>query len=51
MTYILQKKATHAINAGAKLRIEKCIEIGNIFKLGTKYSVPLKAFFLDENGQ
>jgi len=35
---------------GAKLRIEKCIEIGNIFKLGTKYSVPLKAFFLDENG-
>lgn len=35
----------------AKLRIEKCIEIGNIFKLGTKYSVPLKAFYLDENGQ
>lgn len=33
------------------LRIERVIEIGNIFKLGIKYSVPLKAFFLDENGQ
>ena len=26
------------------------IEIGNIFKLGTKYSVALKAVFLDEQG-
>lgn len=33
-----------------KIRIEKVIEIGNIFKLGTKYSVPLKAYYLDENG-
>jgi prolyl-tRNA synthetase len=33
------------------LRVEKVIEIGNIFKLGTKYSVPLKAFYLDEQGQ
>jgi len=33
-----------------KLRIEKVIEIGNIFKLGTKYSIPLKAFYLDEKG-
>ena len=32
------------------IRIEKVIEIGNIFKLGTKYSVPLKAFYLDEKG-
>ncbi len=35
---------------GKPLRIEKVIEIGNIFKLGTKYSVPLKANYLDENG-
>ncbi len=35
---------------GKPLRIEKVIEIGNIFKLGTKYSVPLKANFLDEGG-
>ena len=27
------------------------IEIGNIFKLGTKYSKPLGATFLDENGK
>jgi prolyl-tRNA synthetase len=27
------------------------IEIGNIFKLGTKYSVPLGAMYLDERGQ
>jgi len=33
------------------LRVEKVIEIGNIFKLGTKYSVPLKALCLDEKGQ
>jgi prolyl-tRNA synthetase len=26
------------------------IEVGNIFKLGTKYSVPLKADYLDESG-
>ncbi len=36
---------------GGKLKIERVIEIGNIFKLGTKYSAALKAFFLDENGQ
>ncbi len=35
---------------GKPLRIERVIEIGNIFKLGTKYSVPLKATFLDEQG-
>lgn len=37
-------------NCGAALRAERCIEIGNIFKLGTKYSVPLKANYLDEAG-
>jgi prolyl-tRNA synthetase len=33
------------------IEIEKAIEIGNIFKLGTKYSAPLKAFFLDKYGK
>jgi prolyl-tRNA synthetase len=33
------------------LRIERVIEIGNIFKLGTKYSAPLNATYLDESGQ
>ncbi len=35
---------------GKLLRIERVIEAGNIFKLGTKYSVPLKANYLDESG-
>jgi prolyl-tRNA synthetase len=38
------------VQCGKPLRIEKVIEIGNIFKLGTKYSAPLKANYLDENG-
>lgn len=36
---------------GGTLKIERVIEIGNIFKLGTKYSAALKAVFLDENGE
>ena len=46
----LAKSGDKCSKCGAELKIEKCIEIGNIFKLGTKYSVPLKAVFLDENG-
>jgi prolyl-tRNA synthetase len=36
---------------GAPIRIEPAIEIGNIFKLGTRYSEPLGATYLDESGQ
>jgi len=36
---------------GAPLAVERVIEIGNIFRLGTKYSVPLGALYLDEQGQ
>ncbi len=32
------------------IEIEPAIEIGNIFKLGTKYSEPLGATYLDEEG-
>ncbi len=35
---------------GSPIRLERVIEVGNIFKLGTKYSVPLGATFLDEEG-
>jgi prolyl-tRNA synthetase len=35
---------------GGAIEIETAIEIGNIFKLGTRYSVPLGASFLDESG-
>jgi prolyl-tRNA synthetase len=36
---------------GAAIRIEPAIEIGNIFKLGTRYSEPLDATYLDESGK
>jgi prolyl-tRNA synthetase len=36
---------------GAPVRIEPAIEIGNIFKLGTRYSEPLGATYLDESGK
>jgi prolyl-tRNA synthetase len=36
--------------AGAAIRIEPAIEVGNIFKLGTRYSEPLGASYLDESG-
>jgi prolyl-tRNA synthetase len=35
---------------GQPLTLEPAIEIGNIFKLGTRYSEPLGARYLDENG-
>ncbi len=38
------------VQCGKPLRIERVIEIGNIFKLGTRYSAPLKANYLDESG-
>ncbi|OGB73449.1 hypothetical protein A3K24_01130 [candidate division Kazan bacterium RIFCSPHIGHO2_01_FULL_44_14] len=31
--------------------IQKGIEVGNIFKLGTKYSIPQKLYYSDENNQ
>jgi prolyl-tRNA synthetase len=37
--------------AGAAVRIEPAIEVGNIFKLGTRYSDPLGAKYLDESGK
>ena len=37
--------------AGRPIRIEPAIEVGNIFKLGTRYSEPLGARYLDEQGK
>ena len=36
---------------GKPLEIKRGIEVGHIFKLGTKYSEALRATFLDENGK
>ena len=35
---------------GQPIRIEPAIEVGNIFKLGTRYSEKLNATYLDESG-
>jgi prolyl-tRNA synthetase len=35
---------------GGTIHIEPAIEVGNIFKLGTRYSEPLGAHYLDEAG-
>ena len=36
---------------GKPLSLERGIEVGQIFKLGTKYSEPLKCTYQDENGK
>ncbi len=36
---------------GHAITVEPAIEVGNIFKLGTRYSVPLGASYLDERGK
>jgi prolyl-tRNA synthetase len=36
---------------GAPLNIRRAIEVGHVFKLGTKYSVALDALYVDEAGQ
>jgi prolyl-tRNA synthetase len=35
---------------GGALRLQTAIEVGHVFKLGTDYSIPLSATFLDEDG-
>ncbi|MEW6584354.1 MAG: proline--tRNA ligase [Nitrospirota bacterium] len=45
------KEGDLCTKCGSPLRSERVIEIGNIFRLGTKYSKALKAFYLDEDGQ
>nr|MDQ3355824.1 His/Gly/Thr/Pro-type tRNA ligase C-terminal domain-containing protein [Actinomycetota bacterium] len=36
--------------SGAEIHLEPAIEVGNIFKLGMRYSEPLGATYLDESG-
>jgi prolyl-tRNA synthetase len=38
------------VTCGSPLRTERGVEVGNIFKLGTHFSVALGANFLDEDG-
>jgi prolyl-tRNA synthetase len=38
-------------NCQQPLRLQRAIEVGHVFKLGTKYSLALNALFLDESGK
>jgi prolyl-tRNA synthetase len=38
------------VKCGQSLKIRRAIEVGHVFKLGTKYSEKLNATFLDETG-
>jgi len=44
------QEGERCVSCGKTLAVERVIEIGNIFKLGTKYSEGLKAMYLDESG-
>ena len=46
----MEKVGEEYFKDGERLSIEPAIEIGNIFKLGTRYSEPLGATYLDETG-
>ena len=48
---LLVKEGDLCPKCSSLLKIERGIEVGNIFKLGTKYSLSLNAVYLDENGK
>ncbi|MCK9444823.1 MAG: proline--tRNA ligase [Tissierellaceae bacterium] len=48
---LLVKEGDRCPKCGQKLKMDRGIEVGNIFQLGTKYSDSLHAKFLDENGK
>src|SRR5438874_1508122 len=48
-TQVREEGGSYSID-GVPLVIEPAIEVGNIFMLGTRYSEPLGARFLDEHG-
>jgi prolyl-tRNA synthetase len=45
------KEGEYTKDKSSRLRVAKAIEIGHIFKLGTKYSESLHATFLDKDGK
>ena len=48
---VRQVEAGDTCPSGSPIRIEPAIEVGNIFKLGTRFSDPLGARYLDEDGK
>lgn len=47
----LVEKGDFCAECGAPLNVTQGIEVGNIFKLGTKYSKPMNAVFTDVDGK
>jgi prolyl-tRNA synthetase len=45
------EEGENCAKCGKPLRVVRAIELGHIFKLGTKYSQSMKAMFLDESGK
>jgi prolyl-tRNA synthetase len=45
------REGDRCVLCGGELRFQTAIEVGHIFKLGTRYSSGLKATFLDEDGE
>ena len=39
------------VKCGQPLKVRRAIEVGHVFKLGTKYTEALKAFYVDESGK
>jgi prolyl-tRNA synthetase len=46
----LTREGDRCPKCGGALRLQTAIEVGHIFKLGTDYSIPLSATFIDEDG-
>ncbi len=44
-------KGHKCIECGAVLKAEKAVEVGNIFKLGTRYSESMGCLYQDQNGE
>jgi prolyl-tRNA synthetase len=47
----IPREGDRCIHCGGALTFRTAIEVGHIFKLGTKYSAALEATFVDEDGQ
>jgi prolyl-tRNA synthetase len=47
----LAEEGSACPECGSSLHSMRGIEVGNIFKLGTRYSVDMEATFLDQNGE
>ena len=47
----LVEEGEYCPQCGKPLFVTKGIEVGNIFKLGTKYSKPMNAVYTDQNGK